>query len=247
VLRIVDNELALAFTTPTYSARESAGVATITVELTGVNVTPVTVNWATSDGTATAGSDYGTRGSTTLPSGVLTFALGGTPTTVRTRTFTVPILQDTIVEGTEMVNLTLSGPVGAQLVTSRDTAMLFILDDDLGGVVQFSAAVFNATECAALPCNATLTVSRTGGAASGVTVPFSTADDTAISGIDYVGTTTGSITFAAGQASQVIRIPLLIEPGVQPIKSFTVVIGSPGGGASLGARTNAEVRITDPR
>ena len=40
--------------------KESAGLATITVELAGVNATPVTVAWATSDGTATAGSDYGT-------------------------------------------------------------------------------------------------------------------------------------------------------------------------------------------
>jgi hypothetical protein len=89
-------------------------------------------------------------------------------------------------------------------------------------------------------------VSRTGGAASGVTVAFATADGTALAGTDYVNTT-GTITFAAGQASQVIPIPLMIEPGVQPVKSFTVTISSPSLGAVLGARQTAEVRITDPR
>jgi hypothetical protein len=159
----------------------------------------------------------------------------------------VPLLADTIVEGTETVNLALSGPVaGATVVPGRGIATLLILDDDVGGVLQFSAATFNATECAALPCNAVLTVSRTGGAASGVTVDFATADGTATSAADYVATT-GTITFAAGQTSQVIRIPLQIDVGAQPVKSFTVVISNPAGGGTLGARTTAEVRITDPR
>jgi chitinase len=221
-------------------------VATITVELTGVNPTPVTVSWATSDGTATAGSDYGVRNSTTPPSGTLTFPPGGSPMTVRTKTFTVPILQDTIVEGTETVALSLGGPVGAGLVAGRDTATLLIVDDDVGGVVQFSSLLFGATECAALPCNAMLTVSRTAGAASGVTVDFATADGTATSVADYVATS-GTVTFGAGQTSQTILIPLQIEPGVEATKSFSVVVGNPGGGATLGVRTTAEVRIADPR
>jgi hypothetical protein len=112
--------------------------------------------------------------------------------------------------------------------------------------VQFSTAVFSATECAALPCNATLTVSRTGGAASGVTVDFVTADGTAIAGTDYA-TTSGTVTFGAGQTSQPIRIPLQTDVGAEAIKTFGVIVSNPMGGASLGVRTNAEVRITDPR
>jgi hypothetical protein len=244
-LRIVDGELALAFGVASSSMREG-GTATVTVELTGVNATPVTVSWAASDGTATAGSDYGTPGSLTPPSGALTFAPGGTPTGVRTRTFTVRVLQDTIVEGPETLTLTLSGPAGAQLAAGRDTAEVAILDDDLGGVVEFSATTFNATECAALPCNASLTVTRTGGAASGVTVDFTTADGTATAGGDYVATM-GTVTFAAGQARQTIVVPLLIEPGAEPPKSFSVLLTNPSAGTGLGARTTAEVRITDTR
>ena len=47
--------------------------------------------------------------------------------------------------------------------------------------------------------------------------------------------------------SQVIRIPLQIDVGAQPVKSFTVVISNPGGGGTLGTRNTADVRITDPR
>jgi Calx-beta domain len=253
VLKIIDNELALGFSAPSYTVRENAGLATITVELTGVNATPVTVSWATSNGTATAGADYGIRGAgtppgpTPPPTGVLTFPAGGTPTTVRTRTFTVPILNDTIVEGTETVNLTLSSPSpGVQLVTGRDTAVLSITEDDVAGVILFSAPSFSASECIALPCNATLTVSRTGGLASGVTVDFTTADGTAMAGVDYTATTS-TVTFAASQATQTIKIPLLIEVGAQPTKSFSVILSNPGSGGTLGARTTATVNISDTR
>jgi hypothetical protein len=247
VLRIIDNELALAFSAPSYSRRENLGLATITVELTGVNVTPVTVAWSTSNGTATAGVDYGRRLVATPPSGTLVFPAGGTPTTVRTRTFSVPILNDAVVEGVETVNLALSAPTGgAQLVTGRDTAVLSLSEDDVAGVIQFSALTFNATECLVLPCNATLTVTRTGGAASGVTVDFATADGTAVDGTDYIATT-DTVTFGAGQVIQTIRIPILGEVGAQPTKSFSVLLSNPGSGATLGVRTSATVNITDTR
>jgi hypothetical protein len=127
-LRITDTDLAVAFRTANYSVKENAGVATITLELTGVNVTPVTVNWSTSNGTATAGSDYGTSGSGVPPAGVVTFPPGGTAGVVRTRTFTVPILNNPGVEGTETVNLTLTGATGATVVIGRNTATLFITE-----------------------------------------------------------------------------------------------------------------------
>ena len=44
-----------------------------------------------------------------------------------------------------------------------------------------------------------------------------------------------------------IRIPLQIELGAQPLKSFSVTLTNPRGGATLGPRTTTEVRITDTR
>jgi hypothetical protein len=132
MLQIVDNELALAFRVPTYSAKENASSATIAVTLSGVNTVPVTVDYATSDGSAIAGSDY------TAASGRLTFAPGGTPTTVRTRSFRVPLRQDRVLDGTRTVNLTLSNAVNAQLVTGppdRSVAVLSIVDDNRGGAL----------------------------------------------------------------------------------------------------------------
>jgi len=232
----VDNELTLAFTAPpppAYSVAEGGGAATIAVELTGVNATPVTVNWSTSNGTAQAGADYGPRGSATPPSGMLTFAAGGTPTTVRTRTFTVPILQDALVEGPETVTLALSGPAGAQLVAGRDTAVLSIVDDDAGGTIRFAAAVYTAAENAG---TATITVARTGSTAGGATVDFATGDGTATAAADYTGTS-GTLAHTASVTLVVNVLPsfaLSVNPSSRTVKRgrstpYTVTVSSQGG------------------
>ena len=89
----------MQFSTATYTVNENAGTATITVTRTGGSDGASRVNYATSNGTATAGSDY------TAASGTLTFAAGET-----SKTFTMPIINDTAVENAETVTLTLSNP-----------------------------------------------------------------------------------------------------------------------------------------
>lgn len=64
----------------------------------------VTVQYATSDGTATAGSDYAGA------SGVLTFAPGET-----SKTISVVVFGDTVLEGDEGFLVTLSNPSGAAI------------------------------------------------------------------------------------------------------------------------------------
>ena len=71
------------------------------------------MNYATSDGTATAGSDY------TAASGALTFAAGDTEKTV-----SVPVLDDAHDEGSETLTLTLSNPSGAYLADGSATGTI---------------------------------------------------------------------------------------------------------------------------
>ena len=68
----------------------------------------VTVNYATADGTATAGEDY------TATSGTLTFAPGETEKTV-----SVTIIDDTVEDSGETFRLVLSDPSGATLADSE--------------------------------------------------------------------------------------------------------------------------------
>src|SRR5262249_8844240 len=152
-LAIVDNEATLRFSSGAYSVSEATPVATITVLRTGPLAGTVTVQYATSDGTATAGADY------RAVTGTLTFGVG-----VTSKTFTVPIINDALVEGPETVTLTLSNPGGGALLGTPSTAELTITDNDAGGAFQFSLETYPVSEPAsgATPQTGTITVTRTG-------------------------------------------------------------------------------------
>ena len=81
---------------------ETAANLTATVTLSGPSSSTVTVNYATANGTATAGADY------TATTGTLTFIPGDT-----SETFNIPILADTVDEVNEVFSVTLSSPSNA--------------------------------------------------------------------------------------------------------------------------------------
>ncbi|WP_328456450.1 Calx-beta domain-containing protein [Amycolatopsis sp. NBC_00438] len=121
--------------------------ATFTVSLLGgASPNPVTVHYATADGTASAPADYAAA------SGDVTFAPGETAKPV-----TVPVNPDTVDEPDETFTVTLSAPVGAGLVDP--TGIGTITDDDRDGafsctgtaanVIGITAGVANPAD---LPC-----------------------------------------------------------------------------------------------
>ena len=83
------------------------------VTLDRASTLTVTADYATSNGTATAGHDY------TATSGTLTFTPGETHKTV-----SVPILNDAIDDGTETMTLTLSNASNAQIADATATGTI---------------------------------------------------------------------------------------------------------------------------
>ncbi|MFM6756138.1 MAG: Calx-beta domain-containing protein, partial [Dolichospermum sp.] len=86
---------------------------TYTVTLSSDSTETITVQYATSNNTATAGSDY------TATNGTLTFAPG-----VTSQDIIIPILNDFLNEPQETFNLTLSSPTNAQLGTAVVTTTI---------------------------------------------------------------------------------------------------------------------------
>jgi chitinase len=86
----------------------SAASAVFTVSLSAASTAPVTVTYATADGTARAGVDY------QAVSGTLTFNPGQTQQTI-----TVPVLPATQAEPDETFTLNLTGPAGATLARAQ--------------------------------------------------------------------------------------------------------------------------------
>lgn len=109
----------LHFASSEFTVRESEGTATITVRCSPAPSVPVTVRYATSDLSATAGRDY-------LPqSGTLAFAAGQP-----TNAFTVPVNDSFSVEPARLVELTLSAPTGGAVLGQRPVARLVVQDDE---------------------------------------------------------------------------------------------------------------------
>src|SRR5439155_567399 len=150
---------------------ENGGSAIITVSRTGSSSGAVSVNVATSDGSATSFQDY-------IPvSGTLTFLNGEV-----SKSFTIPILDDLLVEGNETINLTLSNPAGGATLGTPSTAVLTILDNDVAqssSLLQFSAATYSIIENGG---SATITVNRTGGSNGTVSVNYATSNGSATAG-----------------------------------------------------------------
>jgi hypothetical protein len=108
----------LRFTEPKVSAPEAGGRKQLTVELVGTATQPVTVEYLTSDGTATAGADY------TDTAGDVTFAAGE-----RFKTISIPVTDDGKDEPDETVVVSLANP-SANAELGEHRAELTIADDD---------------------------------------------------------------------------------------------------------------------
>ena len=207
-----------------------------TVTLSAAATTPVTVAFATANGTATAGSDY------TAQSGTLTFAAGETSKVVH-----VQVSGDSAVEANETVALNLSSPTGATIAHGSATGT--IVNDDVAPppTLSISDASFGEGS-AGSPGHGTFTVTLSAAATSPVTVNFATADGTATAGSDYVAQS-GSLTFAAGETQKTITVAALGDAVVEANEGFTVVLSSPSGATiadSSGAGTITNDDVAPP-
>ena len=105
------------------SVDESAGTAVFQVTRTGGYTGAVTLQYTTSNGTATAPGDY------TTTSGTLTWADGSS----RSMRIVVPIIDDTLPEGDETFFVTISNPTGGATLGATTKGTVTILANDGGG------------------------------------------------------------------------------------------------------------------
>ena len=185
-------------TTPTLSigdvsvteGNSGTSTATFTVTLSAAASSAVTVNYATANGSATAGSDY------VAASGTLTFAAGTT-----TRTIPVTVNGDTTGEANETLLVNLSAASGATIADAQGTGT--IVNDD--SVPTLSINDMSMTEGNSGTKTATFTVTLSAASASPVSVTYATANGTAAAPSDYAAVV-GSVTFPAGSTSQTLSV-----------------------------------------
>ncbi len=218
-------------------AEGNAGTTTFTfnVTLSQVVSSAVTVDFATANGTATAGSDY------TATSGTLTFPANGGG---QTQTVSVTVAGDGTGEANETFFVNLTNIMGAAGVTFADNQGLgTIQDDDLS----FSISDATIAEGNSGTTTLTFTVTRTSTSTT-ETINYQTADNTATTADnDYVAKN-GTLTFAVGDASEDIVITLNGDLKVEPNETFFVNLsnlsnGSISDGQGQGTLTNDDAAV----
>ncbi|MGD9099252.1 MAG: Calx-beta domain-containing protein [Anaerolineae bacterium] len=211
-----------------YVVDEGAGTATLTATLSAASGLTITTDYASADGTALAGEDYGAIGDT------LTFSPG-----VTHRVFTVPILDDALDEEDETVVLTLNNP-GNATIGGNNPATLTILDNDSPPTVDWNHAAYAVDESA---CTATLTVTLSAASGLTVTADYATSDGTALAGDDYV-VISGILTFSPGVTSRVFAVSILDDALEEDDETLTLTLGNPSN-ATIGTNNPATLTIFD--
>jgi hypothetical protein len=235
IVSILDDDVrsTIEFSPASYTVAETAGTITLTIAANrkGDPGDKLTVGYRTVGGTATAGQDFASA------SGFVTFGPGETQ-----KTIVIGIVNDNMIEGAETFSVALDNPASNVLVGSQDTATVTIADDDSPTAsIGFSSPSYDVDEGAG---TANLLVTRSGGFGVSATVNYSTADGTAVAGVNYTASS-GSITFAVGEVSKVIRIPIIDDPNQDPTLSFTVSLTAANGGGFIGGQSTATVNIID--
>lgn len=128
---------------------------------------------------------------------------------------------------------------GGGSVVSASATLQVITPD--AGAFRFGNATYSVSEASGA---AVVEIVRTGGMTVPTTISMQTADKSAVAGLDYIGTL-ATLTFAAGEATKTIAVPVLADGLYELPETVVLRLGNPGAGATLGSPKVATVEIVD--
>lgn len=237
------------FTSATYSTAESSTLQVLVVRTGGAQGS-ITVDYATSDGSAIAGTDY------TAKNGTLSFANNET-----SKSFTVTMTNNPLPQGNKTFNVKLSNVTNNGTLSTPNTAVVTILDNQTSSSSSSVSSGASSSSSSSNPAGTfnlgattymqneiggpiTITVNREGGSTGAATIAYGTSNGTATSGNEYTSVS-GTLTYNAGETAKTFQIPVNNNSNVTGNKVFNIIIGSPTGGASLGTVSTATVTVFD--
>ena len=195
---------------------ESAGQAVFTLHLNRSSDEDSVVGYrvSTSRTTATAGEDYTSVDST------VTFAAG-----TNTATVSVPIINDTIAESSEVLALevyshTSNENINLSALTAQQYAEISIIDDDSDPKLSISDSQADETSG-----TITFIVSLDKASSKDITVDYATADGTATAGDDYTAAS-GTLTITAGDTTAAISVTILADEETESRENFTITLSN---------------------
>lgn len=226
---ITDNEAPaqISFVAAALTVPENGGPAVITLHHNATSAIPIQVNYATSNGTAANGQDY------TASSGTVIFPAG-----LVTRTFTIPLLNDTLLEGDETFFVTLSNPVNG-VITGTNPMVVTIEDDEEIAEISFVTSAITVTENSGF---VQVAVRHNSAHTSPIEVSYATSNGTATAGQDYTATS-GTLLFGS-VPTMTLAIPINNDSWLEGDETFFVTLSNPVNGMIVGTNP-ATITIAD--
>jgi uncharacterized delta-60 repeat protein/uncharacterized repeat protein (TIGR01451 family) len=233
----IDNDLeSFSVGAADYYVNENVGTMFVAIQRNGPTNVAASVFYTTysppnandTNGYAVPGVDYQPT------SGTLAFGPGST-----LQTIPINIIQGNSVNGLETFQLILENPSAGAQIGSPGAATVVITSDVTG--FAFNTNTYYIGENGS---NVVVTVNRINPNTGVVSVRYSTSDNTAVSGQDYVGTN-GTLYFQNGQATANFSVQILNPDTVEPNKSFNLALSEPSTNSYLVAPSNAVVVITN--
>jgi hypothetical protein len=213
---ILDDELEPVVSIEDATVTEGdAGTSTLsfTVLLSRAGVVGATVDWTTSDGSAAEPGDYESD------SGTVTFIAGDLEEHVD-----VTVNGDVLFEVDETMDVDLSSPAGSLVGDGHGVGT--IGNDDLAPSVSISNASVTEGNTGTRTAEFDVTLSASSGAPA--SVAWTTSDDTAIAGIDYVGDA-GIVSFSPSDVSETVSVTVNGDTVDEPDETFEVHLSAPSG------------------
>lgn len=217
------------FAAPVFAVAENATNVLVTVRRSAGLFGTASVAYSSRANTASSAVDY------VDVQGSLTFAPGE-----NTRTFLLPLIDDSFAEPNEFVNLILSEITGGAVLGDQPVALVSILSDD--SIISFSEVSYSVNE--GTPGGRTLVqIEREGETSQSISVILTASQGTAFANEDFIPLTT-NVVIPAGESTVLVPVQILDDQIVEESESVVLRLSSPSATASLG-RAAASLTIVD--
>jgi len=212
----------LSFSKPSFAGLE-AQQAQLQVQRTGGSTGNVTIDFEFVAATADA-ADY------QVGAGQLIWNAGD----ASDRSIVLTLTDDGVLEGLERLIVRLINPGGGATVGGQHTASVYLSDPGAMSEIRLAETVINTGEAGF--GRAVIVLQRTGSALGAVTVDYAVGGGDAVAGSDFQGSTSGTVTWADGDANAKSLVFDITDDGVaEGTESFQFTISNSAGATIAGA------------
>lgn len=220
---IIDDDTCASvnFTVTNAGAVSEGANAVFTVTKNGTTSYSCSVNYATTNGTASAPGDFSSS------TGTLTFVSSQAAATV-----IVATVDDSAIESAETFSLALSAPSAGAVLGSPSSSTITINDNDGGGACSGVSYAVNDPAVVTEGSTLTFTVTKAGSTSSSCSVNYSTSNGTATAPTHYIAAS-GTLTFTSGQTSKTVAITTIDRGRLNGIRTMYLNLTSASNGAAI--------------